>query len=143
MLSEATSIASLTKDFFQFLNFIKGVAGTDVISSYHRFDGNRVDGSSKIDVEMIKTENDEAFYLTVKPLKDYIFVRFPLNSSGCEEEIATLNGETYPDPNVWRWMQSARSGTIVGGQYTPPNAKVDFVVVGYKPKALTNYLSKK
>ena len=64
MIKEIATAASLTKDFYQFLNFLKGIAGADIISSYHRFDGTKVDGSSKI--------IDEVFYLTVTPLSDYI-----------------------------------------------------------------------
>ena len=141
MIQEVASGASLTKDFFQYLNFLKGVVGADIISSYHRYDGTKVEGSNKIDIELSTTKSPEVFYFNVKPVNNYVFVRFPLNSAGCEEEIATVKGQVLPDPNIWRWMQSARSGVIVGGQYVPPNAKVDFVVVGYRPKALIKYLT--
>ena len=141
MIQELASGVSLTKDFFQYLNFLRGVVGADVISSYHRYDGTKVEGAKQIEIELSPTEKDEVFYFNVKPLHDYVFVRFPLNSAGCEEEIATVKGQALPDPNIWRWMQSARSGTLVDGRYRPPNVKVDFVVVGYRPKALIKYLA--
>jgi len=136
-----TSGVSLTKDTFQFLNFLKGIVGSDVISAYFRYDATKVEGSSKIEVELIKTDADEVFWLTVNPTEDYTFIRFPLNDSGCEERIGTVNGEILPNPNYWRWVQAARSGTIVDGRHDPANAKVDFVVVGYKPKAIIKHFS--
>lgn len=141
MIQEIAAGASLTKDFFQFLNFLRGVVGADIISSYHRYDGAKVEGAKQIEIELSTTENAEVFYFNVKPLDDYIFVRFPLNSAGCEEEIATVKDQVLPDPNIWRWMQSARSGILIDGRYRAPNAKVDFVVVGYRPKALIKYLA--
>ena len=141
MLAEASTIIGLGKSSFDFLNFLKGVVGADVISSYHRFDGVRVEGSLNIEIELTKTNNDQEFFLSVKPLLEYVFVRFPINASGCEEIIGKTEGEEYADPTYWKWVQCSRSGTIVGGQNTPPNAKVDFIIVGYKPKALIKYLS--
>ena len=132
---------SLTNNLFQFLNFLREVVGAGVISSYHKYDGTQVEGAKQIEIELIPTGNKEVFYFTVMPQSDYVFVRFPLNSSGCEEEIATRKGQISPDPNIWRWIQSAQSGTIVGGQDRPPTAKVDFVVVGYRPKALIKHLT--
>lgn len=132
---------SLAKDAFGLINFVKGLVGSDVISAYYRWDTTKVHGSNKIVVELIKSEKDEVFWFNVRPTEDYAFIHFPLNDSGCEELIGTEVDYQLPDPNYWRWVQSARSGTIVGGNYIPPNAKVDFVVVGYKPKAITKYLS--
>ena len=130
------------KGVFQFLSFLKGIVGVGIISSYFRFDGTRVEGSSKINVELIKSEDKKIFWLNVSPIDSYVFVRFAINDGGCEELIGTEKGEVYPNPNYWRWVEAARSGTIVGGNYQPPNAKVDFVIVGYKPKAITKHLSK-
>jgi hypothetical protein len=140
-MMDFASGVSLTKDTFQFLNFLKGIVGSDVISAYFRYDATKVEGSSKIEVELIKTETDEVFWFTVTPIEDYIFIRFPLNDSGCEERIGTVKDEILPNPNYWRWVQAARSGTIVDGSHEPANAKVDFVVVGYKPKAIIKHLS--
>ena len=90
---------------------------------------------------MHTTERNEIFWFSVEPIQDYIFIRFPLNANGCEEIIGIKSGEELPDPAYWRWVQAARSGTIVDGSHAPPNAKVDFVVVGYKPKAIINHLN--
>ena len=140
-MMEIASGVSLVKDLFQFLKFLKGVAGAGVISAYFKYDATKIEGSSEIDVDLIKTDKNEIFWFTVKAVDDYIFIRFPLNDSGCEEIIGTVDGEVLPNPNCWRWVQAARSGTIVDGRYRPPNAKVDFAVVGYKPKAIIKYLS--
>jgi len=59
MIAEAAAGATLTKDFFQFLSFIKGIVGADVISSYHRYDGTRVEGSKKIAVELITSQTSQ------------------------------------------------------------------------------------
>ena len=96
---------SLAKDTFSFLNFLKGVVGSDIISAYYRWDTTKVDGSSKTDVELIKSDKDEVFWFNVAPLEDYIFIRFPLNSNGCEEIIGSVDGHALPDPNYWRWVR--------------------------------------
>lgn len=132
---------SMGKELFSFLNFLKGIVGSEIVSAYFRYDTTRVYGSDKIKVILHKTGKKEVFWFNVDTLDDYVFVRFPINDAGCEEIIGTVGGAVLPDPNIWRWVQSARSGTIVSGNYEPPNAKVDFVVVGYKPKAVIHYLS--
>ena len=63
MIQEVAAGTSLTKDFFQFLNFLRGVVGADVISSYHRYDGTKVEGTEKIEIELLKTEKEEVFFL--------------------------------------------------------------------------------
>ena len=143
MFETITGGISFGKDIFQFLQFLKGIVGTDIISAYFRYDATKVEGDSDIEVELHKSENDEVFWFNVKPKDAYVFVRFPLNSAGCEEEIGTLSENPLPNPNYWRWVQSARSGTIVGGNSSNLNAQVDFVVVGYKPKAVIKYLTSK
>ena len=49
--------------------------------------------------------------------------------------------ESNPDSRYWRWVALPMSGVIMGGNYTPPNAKVDFMVIGYKPKAVIKHFS--
>lgn len=135
------SVISYGKDLFGLLNFIKGIVGSEVISAYCRWDATKVEGSNKIDVQRIETEAKEVFWFNVTPIDNYVFVHFPLNGNGCEEIIGTIDNNPLADPNYWRWVQQSKSGTIVSGDYVPPNAKVDFVVVGYKPKAITRHLS--
>jgi hypothetical protein len=132
---------SIGKDAFGFLTFVKGIVGADVISGYYRWDGTLVDGSKDIKVEKHTTEIDSIFWLNVKPLQDYAFIRLPINGNGCEEIHGFVDENPLSDPSFWRWVSCARSGTIVSGGQDPVNAKVDFVVVGYRPKALIKYFS--
>ena len=62
MIQEVAAGTSLTKDFFQFLNFLRGVVGADVISSYHRYDGTKVEGTEKIEIELIKMRRRRCFF---------------------------------------------------------------------------------
>lgn len=138
---DVAGVISLGKDLFQFITFLKGIVGADIISGYFKFDGTLIHGSKKIKVELNKTGRSDVFWFNVAALDDYVFVRFPINSSGVEELIGKVVGEQLPDPIYWRWVTKAQSGTIVGGNYNPPNTKIDFVVVGYKPKAVIKHLS--
>lgn len=131
----------ITETVFDKLNFIKNIAEANVISAYCKFDGNKVEGHKNITVELIKTETPEVFWLKVVSLEDYAFVHIPINDSGVHELIGTIKGETYADTNIWRWVAKPEPNVIVGGNYTPPNAKVDFIVVGYRPKALVKHFS--
>lgn len=135
MLSEIQGAAGLTKDFFGFLNWVKDIAGSDIISAYFRYDGNKVSGSDLIEVEAHKFESDNNFFLNIREVQDYVFVRFPINDAGCYEQIAQQNKE-YPDPKYWRWVPSPRRGIVVDYDFIPLNAKVDFIVIGYRPNAI-------
>lgn len=135
MLSEIQGSVGLAKDLFGFLSWIKNIAGSDVISAYFLFDGHKVSGSESINIEMHKTSSEKIFWLSVKNINDYVFVRFPINDSGCYELIGQKEGE-YPDPKYWRWVPTPKRGVLVDGNFEPPNAKVDFIVVGYKPDAI-------
>jgi hypothetical protein len=139
MLSEISSGVGLTKDLFGFLNWIKTIAGSDVISSYFRFDGTRISGSNRIEIQINRTASPEIFWLNVKDIEDYVFVRFPINDSGCYELIGMEEGQ-YPDPRYWRWVPSPKQGVIVSGDDQPTNAKVDFIIVGYRPNAIIQQL---
>jgi len=135
MLSEIQGGVGLTKDLFGFLSWIKSIAGSDVISAYCRYDGTKVSGSELIEIEMHATDSKDLFFLSVKEIKDYVFVRFPINDAGCYEQIGQHKDE-YPDPKYWRWVPSPRKGIVVDGDFMPRNAKVDFIVIGYRPNAI-------
>ncbi len=132
---------AITETVFDKLNFIKNIAEANVISAYFKFDGSKVEGHDNVNVELIQTESPEVFYINVKSLKDYSFIHIPINDSGTHELIGTIEGETYPDTNIWRWVAKPKPNVIVGGNYTPPNVKVDIIVVGYRPKALVKHFS--
>lgn len=133
---------SITQSILHFLGYIKGLATSDVISAHFSWDGTRAEGSDKIEIEKHTEEKSpETWWYTVKPLPDYMFVRIPLTASGIQELLGCVSGESNPDSCYWRWVALPKPGVIVGGNYTPPNAKVDFMVIGYKPKAVIKHFS--
>jgi hypothetical protein len=74
----------------------------------------------------------------VKPTEDYVFVREPVTPSCAHELVGTVVGEAQPDSRFWRWIAPVLPGRIYGGS-DPPNLKVDFLVFGYRPKALLKH----
>ncbi|NQS89713.1 hypothetical protein HQ584_08000 [Patescibacteria group bacterium] len=142
MIDKISGGITITGGILQFLKFVKELAGSDIISGYFRYDGTKVKGSNKIEIELIKDGNDKnVFWLSVKAHDDYAFIHMPINELSVHELIGTKNNEIMPDPAYWRWVQKPKPNVIVGGNYTPPNAKMDFIIIGYKPKALINYFS--
>ena len=81
------------------------------------------------------------WWFSVKDLADYTFVRLPVIESCTHELVGCVGGDKNPDPRYWRWVAQERQGVIVGGQSSPPNVKVDFMVVGYRPKALIKHFT--
>jgi hypothetical protein len=74
----------------QFLELVRNLAESNVVSAYFRYDGTRVDGSDKIEIECYPYGgHPEAFWLRVKPIADYVFVRVPINASGVQEQTGT------------------------------------------------------
>jgi hypothetical protein len=121
----------------QFLNYIQSVAGTNVISAYFRYDGTKVEGNEKIEIELIPDEHDkDVSWLTVKPVDDYVFIRIPTNESCVHELIAKKESEKSPDPHYWRWIAKPQPNILISGDNVSPNVKMDFIIVGYQPKAL-------
>ena len=141
-ISATSGGVAITQGILHFLGYIKGIASSDVISAYFSWDGTRVEGDDKIEVEKHKDEDcHDTWWYAVKPLPDYTFVRIPVTASGIQELLGRVSGESNPDSSYWRWVALPEPGVIVGGNYTPPNAKVDFMVIGYKPKAVIKHFS--
>jgi len=133
---------SIADGIMQFLDFIKGLAGSEVISAYFKYDGTKVEGSDKIVIELHPNDDcPEVFWLSVKSIEDYAFVRFPINDTCVHELIGTEAEKKLPDPRYWRWVAKPRPNVIVGGNHNPPNAMMDFIVIGYRPKAIIKYFS--
>ncbi len=127
----------IAKGVLQAIEFIQKIAGTGVISAYFRYDGTRVEGSEKIEIELSVSEKDKAvWWYSVKPVDDYVFVRIATIESCAHELVGTIVGEPMPDAKYWRWIAPVLPGRIYGGGGDPSNLKVDFMVFGYRPKAL-------
>ena len=138
-ISAISGGVTISRGVLEFLGFIKGVAESNVISALFRSDGSRIEGSEEIVIETHTDDRPDIWWFEVKELEDYTFIRIPTIESCVDELAGSVKGEKNPDARFWRWVVRARQGTIVGGD--PPNIKVDFVVVGYRPKALINYFS--
>lgn len=141
-ISLITGGISITQGVLQGLDFIKGIAGSNIISGYFRHDGTRIEGTKKVEILIHPSEeNPSVWWYQVKPLEDYAFMRVPVVGSGVHELLGLVKGEDNPDADYWRWIATTRPGVIVGGQKDTPNAKVDFVVIGYRPKAIVKHFS--
>lgn len=141
-ISAISGGVSIAQGLMQFVGYVRGIAGSNVISGYFKWDGTRIEGSDKIEVERHPSGNDEAvWWFSVKELSGYVFLRMPLIESCTHELVGLVEGEKNPDARYWRWVAQERQGVIVGGQKQPPNLKVEFVVIGYRPKALIKHFS--
>ena len=133
---------SIAQGLMQLLGYIRGVAGANVISAYFKWDGTRIEGSEKVMVEkhIDRAEGDEVWWYSVTDVPDYVFIRMPTIESCAHELVGLVSGEKNPDAGYWRWVAQRPQGVIAGGK-AQPNLKVDFVVVGYRPKALIKHFS--
>lgn len=133
---------NLARGLYQGLEFIRGIRNADVLAAYFRHDGSRIEGSEKIEVEVHRTAGDDkTWWYSVKPLEDYAFAREPTVESCAYELVGQVSGEANPDARYWRWIAPVLPGRIYGGESV--NLKVDFLVFGYKPKALIKHFSSK
>jgi hypothetical protein len=139
-MADPLAISGSVRDLWQFLTFLRGVAGADVIAGQFKWDTTRVEGSSKINIRTHREEeHPNRFWYEVEPIEDYTFLRFPVVESSAHELVGTIKGQSNPDARYWRWVAPVPPGAIAGGER--PNLMVDFVVVGYRPKALLRYFS--
>jgi hypothetical protein len=141
-LSIGTSI-ELAKGGWEFLEYLRHVAGAEVISGYFKADGTRIEGSPKVEVKLHPDESNPAiWWYSVKSIEDYVFLREPTNPTCAHELVGTVVGEKQPDSRFWRWIAPVLPGRIYGGD-VPPNLKVDFLVFGYRPRALLKHFSER
>ncbi|MCB9062532.1 MAG: hypothetical protein H6622_13500 [Halobacteriovoraceae bacterium] len=135
-ISTTSGIVTILQSGFQFLEYVKSLAGSDVISAVYRWDGTLVEGSSKIPLRIQFDESKTTWWYWVERLEDYTFVRFPVVSS-CLQEIPGQRGdEQTTNADYWRWVPVNMPGTIVGGNSNFKNIMVDFMIIGYRKKAL-------
>jgi hypothetical protein len=133
---------SIAKGSYDFLNFIRGIKDTDVIAALFDEEGNRTDGSDKIEIEKHPNGNrPDIWWYTVKEVPGYVFDRIPLTASCVMEEAGYISGDNNPHAAHWRWRGFERKNYLLNGTNDPPNIKVSFIVVGYKPKALLKYFT--
>jgi hypothetical protein len=133
----------IAQGVLQFLGYVRGVASSAVVSALFTWDGTRIHGD-EIEVERHMDAADPAvWWYSVMDRDGYVFVRIPVVQSCAHELVGTVAGEKNPDHRYWRWVAQERQGVIVGGGSSPPSLKVDFIVVGYKPKALVEHFAKK
>ena len=125
------------------LEYVRSVVGADVIGAYFKHDGTRIEGSKKLEIESHRSAaNPAIWWYSVKPIENYAFVREPVTPSCALEIVGQVVGETLPDSRFWRWVAPVLPGRIYGGD-DPPNLKVDFMVFGYRPKALLKHFNQK
>jgi hypothetical protein len=139
-ISTVSTGIAIGQNVLRFLNIVKGIKDANVIAALFDPDGNRKDGDKRIKV-IVHAEGQEAgtWWYEVEALSDYTFVRFPVSESGITEVIGAANEALNPDARYWRWVPLGLPGRIYGGASS--NARVDFVVVGYRPAALVKYFS--
>lgn len=136
----------------QMVNFIRDrIPNSEIISAHFDAEGQHLAGSEKIELEITEFDSDGnkidepdggIWLFKVKGLPGYSFQRFPLIDSGILEQLGfDSENNTNPDAEIWRWIAAPKPNTIIDGRYLPPNALVEFVVVGYKSGALLQYFS--
>ena len=142
LISSISSGISIASGIWQSLGYIRGIAGAQTISALFRYDGTRIHGSEKVVIDRLyDQQRSDLWWYSVRPVADYVFVRVPIAQSGIDERIGQIEGEQLPDTLYWRWVAKPKSGVIVDGREEPPNVKTDFIVVGYKPKAVIEHFS--
>ena len=63
----------------------------------------------------------------------------PVIQSGLYELLGQKAGEDNPDAQFWRWVANQKQGNIVDGRWGPPSVKVEFIVIGYRAKAVAKH----
>jgi hypothetical protein len=153
--SEWLAVAKYGMSAIQILNFIREqIPNSDIISAHFDAEGKFLSGSDQIEVTRTDynedgsanaDSNDGIWLYRVKDLPGYSFQRFPLVDSGITEQLGYDDdndlGTTNADAEIWRWVPTPPPNTLVGGNYTPRNALVEFVIVGFKSSALLDHFS--
>ena len=139
MVGEVAAGLAIGKGVLEFLEHVKHLKGSEVISALFSWDGTRLSGSDG--VEIVKHDVDEpgVWLYSVQEKDGYTFVRMPTVPTAVVELLGTVKGESNPDARYWRWVGNREPGVIAGPG--SPNAKTDFVVIGYRPKALVDHFS--
>lgn len=141
-ISAVSGGLSILQGVIQFAGYVRNIADTGVISAYFQWDGTRAEGNEKIFVERHPSDSSDAvWWFSVTEVPEYTFIRMPVIESCAHELVGQVSGEENPNARYWRWVAPVKQGTIRDGKYDPPNLKVDFIVVGYRPKALIKHFT--
>ena len=141
-ISAVSGGLSILQAAIQFAGIVRNIAGAGMISAYFQWDGTRVEGDEAISVERHPSDGSDAvWWFSVKEVPEYTFIRMSVIESCAYELVGCVAGEENPDVRYWRWVAPEKPGIIRDGKYEPPNLKVDFVVVGYQPKALIKHFT--
>lgn len=132
---------SIVTNGLHLIEFMRGLTGTDIISALFDAEGKRTSGSELIEVVNIPGHDDSVWWYAVKDVPDYIFIRMALIPSCVQEIAGRVAGEKNPNATYWRWIATERQGLIADDSQSPPNIRVSFIVIGYKPKALMKHFS--
>ena len=105
-----------------------------VISALFQWNGTRIEGDERIIVEKIPVEGrEDTWFYKIREIEGYVFVHMPVIPGSVYIDNAKVKGEKNPDAKLFRYVGNIFSPVISGGN---PNVKVDFIVVGYKPRDL-------
>jgi hypothetical protein len=141
VLAGLSNSISIVTGGLHLLEFVRGITGSDIISALFDVDGKRTSGSEQIEVAKIPGHDESIWWYAVKPVPDYIFTRMALIPSCVQEIAGRVAGEKNPDATYWRWIAMERQGMITDSSQSPPNIRVSFLIIGYKPQALIKHFS--
>jgi hypothetical protein len=134
--------ASVTRVVVSAVGAIRNVAGSKVIAAHFGPDGRRIDGSEKVIVATMKSNMDGVWWYRVEPVEDYVFMRFALQESA----VGELTDAAGRGVDWWRYVTRAHANAAAlpivdeaGKPLVRRNLPVEFIVVGYRPKALLDY----
>ena len=127
----------------QLMAEVKKLTGSEPIVSLFDWNGSEiklVHGDEQIEIETsLEGQVAGVTWFFVKEKDDYTYLRFPVIESPVQELLATLKGEDSPDTRYWRSTARPQQGAIVSGDF--PTVKLQFVVIGYKPKELIDSIA--
>ncbi len=104
------------------------------ISAMFAVDGERIDGSDKIEVEVIRGRSKTEWFYRIKEIEGYVFLYMPLIPS-VYVDYGTPEGQQNPDARIFRFVAHSMASFTAGGA---GNVEVDFVVFGYRPRGFLN-----
>jgi hypothetical protein len=134
MISDAIALYDL------FIKYSKMASDFKIISAMFDCDGKLIEGNLNIKVNILPyTGESKAWFYNIEKIDDYVFIRIPVNVGLVIEAPGAINDQN-PDSEYFRFV-SVPDGHICGG--VKPNVKVNFIVVGYRPKQLLDLAKNK